>query len=92
MMLRDEKNKQPNKHDSEDLDPRLRTSEGLAALLLSCSGGDEKDEEGGCFNRWKDVGKSSSWGRDLLLFWREGAEGAGRREGEVEGRDGPPDG
>lgn len=50
---------------SDDLDPALRTSEGLAAFLLSSS------QDGCSFNRSRNVGKSSSWGRDLLVFWRE---------------------
>lgn len=59
----------PNRGHRDGLDPALRTSEGLTAFLL---GSQAEDCGPFCFSRVQNVGKSSSWGRDLLLFWREG--------------------
>lgn len=61
----------PADHFRDGLDPALRTSDGLTAFLLSS---EECGGPGRCFTRSRNVGKSSSWGRDLLLFWREEEE------------------
>lgn len=71
-------NVDPSEHFTDGLNPALKTSEGLAAFLLS------REECGPdvCFTHSRNVGKSSSWGRDLLLFWREGAgDGGGSESG-----------
>ena len=57
----------PSAHFTDGLDPALKTSEGLAAFLLS----PQECGPDACFDRSRNVGKSSGWGRDLLLFWRE---------------------
>lgn len=57
----------PSAHFTDGLDPALKTSEGLAAFLFN----PQECGPDACFDRYRNVGKSSGWGRDLLLFWRE---------------------